>query len=184
MKLAVFFAGLAVLMAIPMMLYFQLHVGSWDIWYLNVLPLWVILGIMYLLHGKIHAVDTAKWVVSWYLGYWLLYDFTWWGITAAASPGSVTWTTPFYFDIIVRQPQMWLFLLVAVTGFVLSVMLLATKNVTWTKLAPYIIYLVYVYALGGFTQYVGPVSDLIYVLWSLVLVPVAVIGFMNSYKVF
>jgi len=182
-KQAIFLGGLAILMAVPMVLYFQLHVGTWDIWYLNAIPLWAIFGLTVLLVKRPKLVNVARWVVAWYLSYWLLYDFTWWGITAALAPGTIAWTTPFYFDIIVPQPRMWFFLLVSIAGFALSVAAIATKQATWTKLAPFIMYLFYVYGLGGYTQYFGQVADSIYMAWSLVLIPAIIILFLHARRI-
>jgi len=180
-KVAVFLAGLAILMAVPMVMLLQLGISSWDIWYLNVIPLWVIGGMAWVLR-RTKLLAMAKWVVWWYLGYWLFYDWTWWTIAAGVDPGAFSLSAEFYFDIIVHRPHMWFFLTIAVLGFALGLVLLLNKQrLTWGKLLPYIMYLVYVYGLGSVALHVA-LSPSVYIGWSVCWVPVLVVAFAKSWR--
>lgn len=175
-RILVVLAGFAILLAIPMTLRFGLgwdlywaNTGNiftdWSIYYLDFLPAWIITSAL-LLSGNLTFYNLAKWIVVFFLGYWLLYDWTWWMIVAGVDPGGFSWIDPFYFDIIVKEPRMWFFLIISVIGFLLSLLVLKLKD-SWYSLLPFVLYLVYIYALGGITE-VMPVEDSFYVAWSVI----------------
>jgi hypothetical protein len=181
-NVAIFLIVLSALMAVPMMMMLQLHVYGWDIMYLNVIPIWVIFGITCLLQ-KPSKMALSRWIVFWYLSYWLFYDFTWWGITSIAAPDTIGWNATFYFDIIVRDPPMWFFLSVAIVGFLLAITLLQIKRIKSIHLLPYILYLIYVYGIGGYAQYINDVDDSAFIVWSVVFIPIIMIAFIYTQKI-
>lgn len=178
-KLMVVFPVFSALLAVPMCLKLQLGMdGSawywantgniftdWSVWYLNIIPLWVIVSSLWM-GGKLQPYKLAKWVVVFYLGYWLFYDFCWWAIVGAMKPESFAWDKPFYFAIIVPDPPMWFFLLISIIGACLSVLLLYLHD-SWLNLIPFVIWIGYVYGIGGIAE-VAVVEPWMYLAWSIV----------------
>jgi hypothetical protein len=188
-KLLIVFAVFSVLLAIPLCLrdalglthpqWYWANSGNifadWSIYYLNFLPIWVIISSLWLLN-RLSLLNIVKWTVFFYLGYWLFYDWVWWFLVMQVDPASFSWGAVFYFDIIIPRPQMWFFLLVAIVGFFLSILLLQLEEDSYRNLVPFILYLVYVYLPGVFGEVLF-IDDYFYLIWSLVFIPLILVSF-------
>jgi len=179
-KIFVIFAVFSILMAIPMVMRDALGMTGakyawektgdiftdWSIYYLDFIPVWMVISIV-AMTGKITAFRLTKYITFFMLGYWLWYDWAWWTIVAIVRPASFSFTTTFYFDILVPSTPMWLFLLISMVGVFLSI-LLARHAETLLDCLPFVVYLFLVYGIGGIAL-VMPVPLVGFVLWDSVL---------------
>lgn len=187
-KFTVSFAVFSILMAIPLLLrdqlqfeypaYYWANSGNiftdWGIYYLDFIPAWFIISLLWVT-GAITPFRLAKWMIVFFLGFWLFYDWFWWGAVIAVDPASFSWVAPFYFDILVPGTPMWLFLLVSIGGAALALHV-ARSATNVTNLVPFAMYLVFIYGLGGITQ-VMAMDILFYWTWDLVFVIAIVVAF-------
>lgn len=187
-ELLVIFSGFAVLLAIPMTLYFGLGwtypdhywaitgnpFGDWGIYYLDFLPTYIIITVLYERHN-LTFYTLAKWLVVFMLGYWLFYDWTWQLLMGIFGKG-VSMKSPFYFDIVIKAPPMFFFLIMAGIGFLMSLLLLALAD-SWWNIGFCVVYLIWVYGLGTVTA-VTRMPDSFYIGWSVVMLPLLVIAFL------
>lgn len=194
-RIPIILAVLSILLAIPMCLRDQLHMEypawywansgniftDWSIYYLDFIPFWVIFSVVWL-SPRPSFLFLVKWFVFFMLGYWLFYDWTWWFLVLAISPGMFSWTAPFYFDIIIHDSPMWFFLVMSIVGFLLSLLMMsAIKRSPWFML-PFIVYLGYIYGLGGITEVMN-VEAWFYIAWSAIFLPlIACIAIFSIYK--
>jgi hypothetical protein len=178
-KAPVVIAGFTILLAIPLAMLLALHMTypawywartgnvftDWGIWVLDILPAWICISVAWL------GSRAVKWMafklyIFYLLAGWLLYDWVWWFIVGVATPASFSWTAPFYFDILMKDPPMWLFLCVAVLGLVVAVVeWQRTRGKDHSKITPFILYLIFMYGLGGVTQ-ITPVPAWFYAAWD------------------
>lgn len=174
LKCIIILAGFSTLLAIPICLqlalgwvgpeYYWANSGNiftdWSIYYLDFLPVWFIFSILWLA-GKLTSFNLAKWLVFFYLGYWLFYDWAWQFIVIVNNPTEFSWSSPFYFAILIDDPPMWLFLVMAITGFLLSLLLLHVKDKP-RNLLPFIAYLGLIYVPGAIGEVVEMASPIFY----------------------
>jgi len=186
-KFIVSFAVFSILMAIPLLLrdqlkyeypvYYWANSGNiftdWGIYYLDFIPAWFVISLLWVT-GSITPFRIAKWFVVFFLGFWLFYDWFWWGAVIAVDPASFSWTAPFYFDILVPGTPMWVFLLASIAGAVLA-LYVARTSTNWTNLVPFIMYLVFIYGLGGITQVVA-MDIMFYWFWDLVFIVALIVA--------
>lgn len=191
-ELLVIFSGFAVLLSIPMTLYFGLHwtypdhywavtgnpFADWGVYILILIPGYFVVIALILSHD-LTPYNLAKWLVDFYLGYWLFYDWTWQLLVSLFGNG-FSLKSPFYFDIIIKSPPMWLFLTMAVIGFLMSLLMLKLVD-SWWNVGFFTLYLVYVYGLGAVTQ-VMPMPDTFYIDWSVVMLLLLGITFLWANK--
>lgn len=193
-KIFVILVVLAAIMAIPMVMLFQLDMGGpewywattgniftdWAIYYLNILPLWIIFAAIWLSSPDASisylGFKFAKWIVIFYLVYWLAYDWAWWGITYFAT-GTFDWNQVFYFTIIIPDTPMWFFFVISILGGIFGY--LATRINRPLEVIPFIIWLVYIYLLGGIEEVID-VDITGHVVYSCLFIPAIIITFIIS----
>lgn len=159
-----FVAGLLILMAIPMVMLLALNMGGpewywartgnvltdWSIWYLDVLPFYIIAFATAFISRKHFAFRIAKNEIFFWLFAWAFYDWAWQAIVGTIQPGW-NWESSFYFDIWFHPTPMWLFLVAAIAGLGMGIyeMRAAKKPV---QLLPFVLWLIWVYGMGAVTQ--------------------------------
>lgn len=191
-KILAMLVGLAILLAITSAL--QSAFGNslawtttgdpftdWQVYYLDFIPTWIILCAVWIT-PKPSAFKAMKWILAFFCGYWLFYDWIWWSVEAVAKPGSFSWSMPFYFNIVVPGTPMWFFLMIAIAGFMLSIVLLE-KARTWKHLIPFILYLAWIYGIGGIALVIPTLPLIAYEIWSAIFIPVIAIAFIVAFDV-
>jgi len=187
-KILVIFGAFAIVLAIPATLLFALDMDGpefywansgniftdWSVYYLDFLPACFILSVLWLTN-KLTFYNASKFFVFFFLSFWFFYDWAWWFIVILNDFSQFTWYMPFYFDIIIEGPPMWFFLMMSILGIVMSVLLLKMRD-RWRSLFPFILYLIYVYALGGITEVIE-IDTFFYWLWSIAFIPLIAVSF-------
>lgn len=191
-RIVISFAIMSAILAIPICFrdqlkftyptYYWANSGNifldWGFIYLNFIPIWFIFSIVWI--TGLGWRRFVKYMIMFYLGYWLFYDWTWWFLVESFKPNDFAWIKTFYFDIIIPNPPYWFFFLVSLTGGLLSIYV-AYKVRELRQLVPFVLYLVYIYGLGAITE-ITPMPLAFYQAWSFIFVPMLLVIFLLTRK--
>lgn len=189
LKTFVMLVGMMVIMAVSNALQTTLGSrGAWTvtgdiftdytIYYLDILPIWIIVASVWMMQNP-SIFKVFRWILTFFCGFWLPYDWIWWAVRAGIDPASFSWTSTFYFSVILPRTTMYAFLTISIVGFLLSIYLLKTVE-EWEEMVPFALWLAYIYVLGGIGQVVA-IPDVDYIYWSVAFIPAIAVSFWLTY---
>jgi positive regulator of sigma E activity len=117
-----------------------------EIQYYGVLTFFIIFGIVNIQTHRLRGYQVLVLFLGFWCAHWLLYDWSWWAMEIGFGHVDldIFWVREFYAPLLIEKPPMWLFLIEAILGAVMSVYTFLVPN-NYKKLIPTIIWLYAVY---------------------------------------